>query len=101
MNRLFRVCTLCVHVFVPCVYVTLCTCGGGLIPSIGRAEVYLMGCTFSFYKSRGATLLGKENRKILHSGALINEFHRLAPAALCVKCTGSNPFYPGGFNSMY
>ena len=41
MNRLFRVCTLCVHVFVPCVYVTLCTCGGGLIPSIGLADWYL------------------------------------------------------------
>ena len=67
----------------------------------GLAEGYLMGCTFSFYKGRGATLLGRENRKIMHSFALINEFHRLAPAALCVKCTGSNPFFPGGFNSMY
>ena len=100
MNRLFRVCTLCVHVFVPCVYVTLCTCGGGLIPSIGRAEVYLMGCTFSFYKGRGATLLGKENRKILHSGALINEFHRLAPVGRALSALAL-PFVPGGFNSMY
>ena len=66
-----------------------------------RSEGYLMGCTFSFYKGRGVTLLGRENREILHNFAQINEFHRLAPAALCVKCTGSNPFYPGGFNSMY
>ena len=60
-----------------------------------RAEGYFKGCTFSFYKGRGVTLLGRENREILHSFALINEFHRLAPAALCVKCTGSNPFFPG------
>ena len=60
-----------------------------------RSEGYLMGCTFSFYKSRGVTLLGRENREILHNFALINEFHRLAPAGRALSALPL-PFTRGG-----
>ena len=41
----------------------------------GLAEGYLLGGTLSLLL-KGGHQLGKENRKILHSFALTNEFHR-------------------------